>query len=64
MRPRKLAKSFLYAAQRLLPRKYGCIILGYHSIGAYDEPYTVATEEFEWQLQEIQRQGTSRYHAR
>lgn len=54
---RTFGKPFAYALQRLLPRRQGCLILGHHSIGDFDEQFTVSSDEFEWQLQEIARQG-------
>ncbi|OGG72672.1 hypothetical protein A3A38_00345 [Candidatus Kaiserbacteria bacterium RIFCSPLOWO2_01_FULL_53_17] len=54
---RSLAKSSLYALRRLLPRKHGALILAYHSIDNHDDQYTVLPEMFEWQMEEIARQG-------
>jgi peptidoglycan/xylan/chitin deacetylase (PgdA/CDA1 family) len=33
------------------------LILAYHSVGNFDDPYTVSREDMEWQIQEIARQG-------
>ncbi|MEK7509175.1 MAG: polysaccharide deacetylase family protein [Patescibacteria group bacterium] len=50
-------KLSLYALRGLLPRTRGALILAYHSIDAHDDQYTVSPEMFEWQMEEIARQG-------
>jgi peptidoglycan/xylan/chitin deacetylase (PgdA/CDA1 family) len=57
MKIRSLTKHILYAIRALLPRKRGALILAYHSIGEFNDPYTVSAANFEWQLGEIKRQG-------
>src|SRR3989344_560479 len=54
---RSIGKSFLYALRRLLPRTHGALILAYHSIDTHDDQYTVSPGVFEWQMEEIARQG-------
>lgn len=53
----RFLKQAAYALQRVLPRRHGALILGYHSVGDFDEPYTVSAAEFDWQVAEILRQG-------
>lgn len=54
---RSIIKSILYAIRRLLPRNKGALVLAYHSVDSYDDEYTVTPQTFEWQLDEIRRQG-------
>ncbi len=54
---RSLIKSVLYAIRSCLPRDRGALVLAYHSVDSYDDEYTVSKETFEWQLDEISRQG-------
>ncbi len=54
---KKFVKIILYSLLMYLPRRGGTLILGYHSVGNFDDPFTVLTAEMDWQLSEIKRQG-------